>query len=111
MALQDIKVAAKADTLYYVGDNTSYKNPQIAKATATILDKHSVWNLCFSTRSRMMVTLMFSIGMVDAARKIAKENVEAIKATGAKRVVVSDARKLNRMIKVDYPKLLDIATA
>ena len=37
-----IKVAAKADTLYYVGDNTSYKNPQIAKATATILDKIGV---------------------------------------------------------------------
>lgn len=54
--------------------------------------------------------VMFSIGMVDAARKIAKENVEAIKATGAKRVVVSDAEAY-RMIKVDYPKLLDIATA
>ena len=54
--------------------------------------------------------VIFSIGMVDAARKIAKETVEAIKATGAKRVVVSDAEAY-RMIKVDYPKLLDIATA
>ena len=32
--------------------------------------------------------VVFSIGMVDLARKIAKENIEAIKATGAKRVVV-----------------------
>ena len=39
---KDVKVAAKADTLYYVGDNTSYKNPQIAKATATILEKIGV---------------------------------------------------------------------
>ena len=48
--------------------------------------------------------------MVDLARKIAKENIEAIKATGAKRVVVSDAEAY-RVMKVDYPKLLNIATA
>ena len=106
---KDIKVAAKADTLYYVGDNTSYKNPQIAKATATILDKIGV-EFMLLDKEQNDGNVMFSIGMVDAARKIAKENVEAIKATGAKRVVVSDAEAY-RMIKVDYPKLLDIATA
>lgn len=106
---KDVKVAAKADTLYYVGDNTSYKNPQIAKATATILEKIGV-DFMLLDDEKNDGNVIFSIGMVDAARKIAKENVEAIKATGAKRVVVSDAEAY-RMIKVDYPKLLDIATA
>ena len=48
--------------------------------------------------------------MIDEARKIAKENIAAIKATGAKTLVTSCA-ECYRMWKVDYPKMLDIATA
>jgi Fe-S oxidoreductase len=104
-----VKVAAKADTLYFVGDNTSYKNPQIAQATAKILEKIGVdFMLLDGEKNEGNVT--FSIGMVEEARKVAKETVDAIKATGAKTVVVSDA-EVYRMLKVDYPKLLNIATA
>lgn len=105
----DVKVADKADVLYFVGDNTSYKNPQIAKATATILEKIGV-EFMLLDNEKNSGNVIFSIGMIDAARKIAQETVEAIKATGAKTVVVSDA-EVYRMIKVDYPKLLNIATA
>ncbi len=106
---KNVKVAKKADTLYYVGDNTSYKNPQIAQATATILEKLGI-DFMLLDNEKNDGNVPSSIGMVDVARKIAKENIEAIKATGAKRVVVSDAEAY-RTIKVDYPKLLDIATA
>lgn len=106
---KDVKVAAKADTLYYVGDNTSYKNPQIAQATATILNKLGI-DFMLLDDEKNDGNVVFSIGMIDLARKIAKENIEAIKATGAKRVVVSDAEAY-RVMKVDYPKLLNIATA
>lgn len=104
-----VKVAAKADTLYYVGDNTSYKNPQIAKATALILEKIGV-DFMLLDNEKNDGNVVFSVGMIDQAKKIAEENVAAIKATGAKTVVVSDA-EVYRMIKADYPKLLNIATA
>ncbi len=106
---KDVKVAAKADTLYYVGDNTSYKNPEIAKATATILEKLGI-DFMLLENEKNDGNVAFSIGMVDEARKIAKETVEAIKATGATQVVISDAEAY-RMFKVDFPKLLNIATA
>lgn len=106
---KDVKVADKADTLYFVGDNTSYKNPQIAQATATILEKIGV-DFMLLADEKNEGNVIFSIGMVEAARKIAEETVAAIKATGAKTVVVSDA-EVYRMLKVDYPKVLNIATA
>jgi Fe-S oxidoreductase len=106
---KDAKVAAKADVLYYVGDNTSYKNPEIAKATAKILNTIGM-DFMLLDNETTDGNIPFSVGCIDEAREIAKKNVEAFKATGAKTVVVSDAEAY-RMIKVDYPKLLNIATA
>lgn len=106
---KDVKVADKADVLYYVGDNTSYKNPSIAQATAKILEKIGV-DFMLLADEKNDGNVAFSIGMVDEAKKVAEETVAAIKATGAKTVVVSDAEAY-RMIKVDYPKLLGIHTS
>jgi Fe-S oxidoreductase len=53
---------------------------------------------------------VFSVGMFDEAKKIAEANIAAVKASGAKTLVTSCA-ECYRMFKVDYPKLLDIATA
>jgi Fe-S oxidoreductase len=52
---------------------------------------------------------VYSIGMFDEAKKIAEANISAVKASGAKTLVTSCA-ECYRMWKVDYPKLLDIAT-
>jgi Fe-S oxidoreductase len=51
-----------------------------------------------------------SVGMLDEARELAKRNIEAVKASGAKTVLLSCAEGY-RMWKVEYPKLLNIATA
>ena len=48
--------------------------------------------------------------MIDEATEIAKRNIEAVKASGAKTLLTSCA-ECYRMWKVDYPKMLDIATA
>jgi Fe-S oxidoreductase len=48
--------------------------------------------------------------MIDEARELAKRNIEAVKASGAKKLLVSCA-ECYRMWKVDYPKMLEIATA
>jgi Fe-S oxidoreductase len=47
--------------------------------------------------------------MIDEARKLAKRNIDMVRSTGAKRVVLSCAEGY-RMWKVDYPKMLNIAT-
>jgi len=53
---------------------------------------------------------LYSVGMIDEATELAKRNIEAVKASGAKTLVTSCA-ECYRMWKVDYPKMLDIATA
>jgi Fe-S oxidoreductase len=105
---KDIKVADKADVLYFPGCSSSYVNPDIARATAKILNASG-------TKFQLMKdewccgNTMYSVGMIDEARELAKRNIEAIKKAGAKTVVTSCA-ECYRMLKVDYPKMLDIAT-
>jgi Fe-S oxidoreductase len=53
---------------------------------------------------------LFSVGLYDEAKVLAKRNVEAARKTGARTLVTSCAEGY-RMWKVDYPKLLGIATA
>jgi Fe-S oxidoreductase len=51
-----------------------------------------------------------SVGMLDEARALAKRNIEMVKSSGAKTILLSCAEGY-RMWKVEYPKLLNIATA
>ncbi|HVN96568.1 MAG TPA: (Fe-S)-binding protein [Syntrophorhabdaceae bacterium] len=105
---KDIKVTDKADLLYFPGCSASYVNPDIARATAKILNASGA-------RFQLMKdewccgNTIYSVGMIDEARTLAKRNIEAIKKTGAKTVITSCA-ECYRMLKVDYPKLLEIAT-
>ena len=103
-----VKPAAKADLLYFPGCASSYRHKEIARATAKILGSTK-------TPFTMMAdewccgNVLYSVGMIDEARKLAKRNIEAIKATGAKTLMTSCA-ECYRMIKVDYPKILGIST-
>ena len=105
----DIKVADKADLLYFVGCSASYVNPEISQATAKILDASGTPFMLMKDEWCCGNTL-FSVGMLDEARDLAKRNIEAVKATGAKTVLLTCAEGY-RMWKVDYPKLLNIATS
>jgi Fe-S oxidoreductase len=104
----DIKVAQKADVLYFVGCSASYVNPEIAQATAKILNTSSTPFMLMPDEWCCGNTL-FSVGMIDEARTLAHRNIDAVKATGAKTVVTSCAEGY-RMWKVDYPKMLNMAT-
>ena len=53
---------------------------------------------------------LYSVGMIDEARELAKRNLRRVRATGAKTLITSCAEGY-RMWKVDYPKMLDMATA
>ena len=105
----DIKVSRKADLLYFVGCSASYKNPEIAQATAKII-KASGTEFMLMADEWCCGNTLYSVGMIDEARELARRNVDAVKAAGVKTVLTSCAEGY-RMWKVDYPKMLNIATA
>jgi len=51
---------------------------------------------------------LYSVGMIDEARELAKRNLQMVRATGAKKLITACAEGY-RMWKADYPKMLDIA--
>jgi len=105
----DLKVADKADLLYFVGCQASYVTPEIAKAAATVLNAANTPFMLMPDEWCCGNTL-FSVGMLDEARDLARRNIEAVKSTGAKTVLLTCAEGY-RMWKVDYPKLLNSATS
>lgn len=105
----DVKVAEKADVLYFVGCAASYTNPEIAQSTAKIFNATNTPFMLMADEWCCGNTI-YSVGMWDEAKKLAERNIAAVKASGAKVVVLSCAEGY-RMWKVDYPKMLGIATA
>jgi Fe-S oxidoreductase len=105
----DIQVAEKADVLYFVGCTASYTNQEIARATGKILNASKTPFMLMPDEWCCGNTLQ-SVGMLDEARVLAQRNIEMVKSTGAKTVLLSCAEGY-RMWKVEYPKLLNIATA
>jgi Fe-S oxidoreductase len=106
---KDIKVSEKADYVYFAGCSSSYVNTGVAQATAKIFNATGT-PFTVLKDEKCCGNTIYSVGMIDEARKIARENIEAVKSTGAKTLVTSCA-ECYRMWKVDYPKMLDIATA
>ena len=104
----DIQVASKADVLYFMGCSASYLNPEIAQATAKILNAAGT-PFMFMPDEWCCGNTLYSVGMIDEAQALARRNIDAVKATGAKTVILSCAEGY-RMWKVDYPKLLNMAT-
>jgi len=104
-----IKPATKADVLYFVGCSASYTHPEIARATAKILEASGTPFMLLPDEW-CCGNMLYSVGMIDEARELARHNLEAVRKTGAKTLLVSCAEGY-RMWKVDYPKMLGISTA
>jgi Fe-S oxidoreductase len=105
----EIRVSQKAEVLYFVGCSASYVNPEIAQATAKILNASNTPFMLMPDEWCCGNTL-YSVGMIDEARELARHNIEAVKKTGANTLLISCAEGY-RMWKVDYPKMLNIATS
>jgi Fe-S oxidoreductase len=106
---EGIEPAPKADVLYFVGCSASYTHPEIAQATARILNAAGTPFMLLPDEW-CCGNILYSVGMVDEARELAQRNIDAVRETGAKTLLVSCAEGY-RMWKVDYPKMLGIATA
>jgi Fe-S oxidoreductase len=101
--------AKKADVLYFAGCTSSYVNKEIAQSTAKIL-KAAGTDFMLMPDEWCCGNTVFSAGLYDDAKAIAQRNIDEVRKTGAKTLLTSCA-ECYRMWKVDYPKLLNIATA
>jgi len=104
-----ITPSRKADVLYFVGCTASYINQEIAQSTAKILKAGGV-DFMLMPDEWCCGNTIFSVGMIDAARALALRNVTEVRKTGAS-VLLTSCAEGYRMWKVDYPKLLNIATS
>jgi Fe-S oxidoreductase len=105
---KDAKPAAKADVLYFVGDPSSYRHPEIAQATVTLLGKAGVKFMILKDEWSSGHEL-FATAQLELAKEVAEHNIQAIKESGAKTVITSDAEAY-KTLKVDYPKILEKST-
>ncbi|MCK4273350.1 MAG: (Fe-S)-binding protein, partial [Dehalococcoidales bacterium] len=104
----DIKPAKKADILYFVGDPMSYRWPELAQATAKILGKAGAKFMVLEDEWSSGHEL-FATGQLAPAKEMADHNTKAIKDSGAKTVITSDA-ECYKTLKVDYPKIMEKST-
>jgi heterodisulfide reductase subunit D len=102
----DVPVGQKADVVFFVGCLMSYRGQlkSSAKAMAAIMNAAGEkWTL-LENEVCCGVPLKFSGGVTDL-KELMEENVKAIEATGARKIVFS-CPGCYRMFKQDYAKLL-----
>ncbi|MDY7036000.1 MAG: (Fe-S)-binding protein [Thermodesulfobacteriota bacterium] len=104
----DVKVAEKSDVLYFPGCYAAYKYPEISQSVATILNK--------ADRPFMLMEgqgccgyIPFVSGLIKEATATAARSVKQIRDKGVK-TVICECADCYRMLKVEYPKMLDIDT-
>jgi Fe-S oxidoreductase len=105
---QDVKPAKKADIVYFVGCNSAYQQPELARATARILKKTGT-EFGLLDDEWCDGNYVLATGQVDLARELAEHNVKEIEKSGARTVLASSA-ECYKSLKVDYPKLLGKST-
>ena len=107
---KDVKPATKADIVYFVGCASSYAHTEIAQATVRILTNTNTKFMLLDSEEWCCGYPLYSTGQIDAFKKQAEHNIEAVKKSGASTVLVSCAEGYKTW-KVDYPKLLGKSTA
>jgi len=107
-AKEGVQVAPKAELLYFVGCYAAYKYPAIAKSVAKILNTAKVPFMLTEGQSCCGYKL-FTTGLVSDVTQVAKYTIGKINELGVKQVI-TECGDCYRMLKVEYPKLLNIAT-
>jgi len=102
-----VNAQAKSDTVYFAGCGASYQDKSLAQATDKILGQLGGYMLL--PGEQCCGHPLFAMGHYDAFRKQMEANLEAMKATGAKRLVTACA-ECYKTWKVDYPRLMKIST-
>ena len=100
--LPEIKVAKDADTVFFAGCHAAYQAPEVAQATAKILNKAGIEFSILGKDEHCCGDLLIMTGQLPLAREVARYNWERLKD---KRVIISCAL-CYRCCEDEYPKLL-----
>ncbi len=106
----DAQPVEKADVLYFVGCNSSFKQQRIAQATARLFKATGTRFMILGENEWCCGNPLYNVGLVDQAREMAEHNLKAIRDSGAKTVVASCA-ECYQTLKVIYPKIMGKSTA
>jgi len=98
----DRKWPEKAEVVYFVGCTSAYRESDIARATAELLDKAGV-DYTVMSDERCCGSVLLRLGRVGAFDALTRQNIESVEATGAKTIVTSCAGCF-RTWKVDVPE-------
>lgn len=93
----------KAEILYYVGCTASFRYPDIARNTATILKKAGVDFGILGKDEKCCTSTSFVIGDEEIFEDFAKDNIETFNSLGVKTIVTSCAGCYH-MLKVYYSR-------
>ncbi|MFO8102133.1 MAG: (Fe-S)-binding protein [Dehalococcoidia bacterium] len=102
---EGVKISPKADLVYFAGCVASYRSPQIAQATARLLNHAGEEFAILGEGERCCGNPLINSGQAADFEAVARANVDAIKEAGAKKVVISCACGYNTL-KFDYPRVV-----
>ena len=104
---EGIQPTEGAELLFFVGCVGSFRSKEIAQSLAKILDKAGVpFNILGEDEWCCGGPQLLNAGLTELYKEHANHNVEAIRKTGAKRVVCTCA-DCYRTLKLDYPKVIE----
>ncbi len=106
---QTVHPSKGAKVLYFAGCYASYLRTEVSRATVRILEASGT-PFEMMEDERCCGNLLFSVGLIDEAKKQAERNLAVFRGTGATTLLTGCA-ECYRMWKVDYPKLLRLSTA
>ncbi|MBS7267443.1 MAG: hypothetical protein KIH10_01250 [Candidatus Freyarchaeota archaeon] len=98
------KIPQKADLVWFVGCTEPYRQPDLAQAFLKILEASKTNFAIIHPEEWCCGSVFFRTGVWDMAEELAKHNLEALKAAGAKKVVIHCAG-CYRTISKDYVEL------
>jgi heterodisulfide reductase subunit D len=102
---KEAKIDEKAEIAYFVGCTSAYREQELAKATAKLLNKAKIPFQILGSEEFCCGSPLLRTGQRELAIELAKHNVEAIRKKGIKKVVFSCAG-CYRTFKEDYPKMV-----
>jgi len=107
----DVKIADKADVLYFMGCTAGMKQTNLAVSTARVLNKLGVEFCTLGEDEACCGSVLIRTGQYfkedHLARRLAESNVEKMKAKGAK-IVLYACSGCFRASLVDWPRLLGV---
>ncbi|MCL2141284.1 MAG: (Fe-S)-binding protein [Methanimicrococcus sp.] len=106
---EDVKIADKADILYFSGCTAGLKQTNLAISTARVLNKLGVEFCMIGEDEACCGSVLIRTGQYhkenELAKRLARANVDAIKAKGAKLVLYACSGCFRASL-VDWPRLL-----